>query len=313
MQIALSSCWNAHRHTDGYAMVAEAVELGFHDIELSHGIRVSLLPGILKAAGEGLATFGSVHNFCPLPAGVFNAAPNIYQPTGGSRQEQGMWLRNTARTLDFARHVGATLMVIHSGSVRFWWRDPEATLERYRAGKSAADLAADPAYPKVLRACLERVRRGQKQPRARLLANFRQLVPLARERGVRIGIENREGLDELPMDLEMAGLLAELGEEDVFFYWHDAGHAQLKEQLGIMPHRELLVENAARLAGFHLHDVSAAGRDHQPVGSGVIDWAMLRGFIRPGHRLVLELSPSLSAEKVGQSRDFIENLLARET
>ena len=41
---SLSTCWNSHRHTDGRAMLREIRDLGFDYAELSHGIRISLLP-----------------------------------------------------------------------------------------------------------------------------------------------------------------------------------------------------------------------------------------------------------------------------
>ncbi len=50
---SLSTCWNSHRHTDGRAMLREIRELGFDYAELSHGIRISLLPGILDAVDAG--------------------------------------------------------------------------------------------------------------------------------------------------------------------------------------------------------------------------------------------------------------------
>ena len=62
-------------------MVEEIVGLGFKRIELSHGIRISLVPGILKAVEAGLVQISSVHNFCPLPNHVQHAAPNLYQPS----------------------------------------------------------------------------------------------------------------------------------------------------------------------------------------------------------------------------------------
>ena len=68
-------------------MIEEMVELGFKRIELSHGIRISLIPGILKAVEEKLVEVGSVHNFCPLPPSAWQAAPNLLnlpQLTNGS-------------------------------------------------------------------------------------------------------------------------------------------------------------------------------------------------------------------------------------
>ena len=45
--LAFSTCWNSQRHTDGYQMIEEIVELGFNTIEISHGLKISLLPGII--------------------------------------------------------------------------------------------------------------------------------------------------------------------------------------------------------------------------------------------------------------------------
>ena len=50
---ALSTCWNSNRHTDGRAMLREIRDLGFEYAELSHCIRISLLPGVLDAVDAG--------------------------------------------------------------------------------------------------------------------------------------------------------------------------------------------------------------------------------------------------------------------
>lgn len=310
MKISLSSCWNSHRHTEGWDMAKEIADLGFEYMELSHGIRLSLVPGILNAVDEGLIKVSSVHNFCPLPPGVMGAAPNLYEPTGGGRQEKSLWFRNTLKTMDFAHRVGADLMVIHSGSVRFLFSDPENKLDQYRESVGIENLKDDPNYPKVLEKSLSAIRKKQKRFRNRLIENYRSLLPFAREKGVRLGIENREGLSELPLDMEMRGLLQELDEPDTYGYWHDAGHAQLKEMLGIIPHRELLRENADRTFGFHLHDVSTDEKDHQPIGSGVIDWEMLKTFIKDHHLVIIELSPRTRSDQIASSLAKVKELLS---
>lgn len=62
-------------------MLQEMADLGFEWVELSHGIKIVLVPGILKAVAEGVVKIASVHNFCPLPTGVMHAAPNHYMPS----------------------------------------------------------------------------------------------------------------------------------------------------------------------------------------------------------------------------------------
>jgi sugar phosphate isomerase/epimerase len=89
-------------------------------------------------------------------------------------------------------------------------------------------------------------------------------------------------------------------------YWHDTGHAQIKENLGLINHRQFLESRADRLYGFHLHDVEFPGRDHRPPGGGTVDWASLKPLVQPGHLKVLELSPSLSPDAARQGTDFIK-------
>jgi len=44
-------------------MLREIRELGFEYAELSHGTRISLLPGILEAVDAGEIKISSLHNF----------------------------------------------------------------------------------------------------------------------------------------------------------------------------------------------------------------------------------------------------------
>src|SRR6187402_403054 len=114
---SLSSCWNSHRHTDGRAMLREIRDLGFEYAELSHGIRISLLPGIFEAVEAGEIKISSLHNFCPLPMGVDRAAPNIYKFSSEDRRERESAFKHTMKTLETAVRVKAQLVVLHTGCV----------------------------------------------------------------------------------------------------------------------------------------------------------------------------------------------------
>jgi hypothetical protein len=80
--------------------------------------------------------------------------------------------------------------------------------------------------------------------------------------------------------------------------------------MGLISHRGQLEANASRQLGFHLHDVDQAGNDHQPVGSGTVDFDMVSSFWRPEHLLVIELSPRVPVEGVVQSKARVEELLS---
>lgn len=292
-------------------MIEEVLALGFKRIELSHGIRMSLVPGILKAVEEGIIEISSVHNFCPLPNMVQHAAPNLYQPSSSDSRERELWHRYSLQTLDFATKVGASRIVMHSGSVHFFFRSPEARLERWieKAGLEAHELREHEAFRKRCDRVAKRISRSAPRWLERIHESYKRLMPEVRDRRLALGIENREGLEELPMDADFATFLDALGEDAPVGYWHDCGHAQLKHQFGLVDHTEHLEKLSPRLLGFHLHDVSEGGKDHQPPGTGVIDFKMIARFVRPEHSLILELSPSLSSDQVLQSRDFILDCL----
>ncbi len=298
MKFAISSCWNSHRHDDGYAMLTELADLGFGYVELSHGTRLSLVPGILRGVEEGLVKVASVHNFCPLPVGVMGAAPNLYEPSAVSRRERILWLHNTMKTIEFANRVECDRIVLHSGRVRMLWGDPGNAVD------AAFDDGAD-NLPQLVKKGLSRLGRKKKGFMKRLKESYSLLAERARDRGVRFGIENREAFCELPLDGDMEDLQAHLKDLEVFGYWHDSGHAQLKDRMGLIGHREFLETQRPHLLGFHLHDVSEDNRDHQVPGSGVIDWSILVDNVRVDDVVVMEMSPRLRSEDIRTGREFL--------
>ncbi|NJN05960.1 MAG: hypothetical protein HC814_05710 [Rhodobacteraceae bacterium] len=86
-------------------MLHEIRDLGFEFAELSHGIRISLLPGILEAVDAGEIKISTLHNFCPLPIGITRAAPNIFKFTSTDPRERDSAFRQTIKTFDTAERV----------------------------------------------------------------------------------------------------------------------------------------------------------------------------------------------------------------
>ena len=79
--------------------------------------RLSLRPGILEAVDAGEIKISSVHNFCPLPMGVNNSAPNLYQFSAERERERDLAHRYTIKSLETAVRVRAPLVVLHLGSI----------------------------------------------------------------------------------------------------------------------------------------------------------------------------------------------------
>lgn len=304
--LSISSCWNSSRHESGYAMLEELAGLGFSAVELSHGIRISLVEGILEAVRDGVVSISSVHNFCPLPAGITYAAPNLFQPSARNKTERALWLRHTLGTLRFARDVGAKRVVIHSGSAWFFLGEPDQPMEQFMAQHEGdfAGLADEKRFQRLRDKAMKKVRRKQKRALSRVLEAYREVLEPLKDFDLQLGIENREGFLELPLDDSMADFLQQLGEPERYGCWFDSGHAWLKKCYGLTDPVAYLEKIGERLVGWHLHDVSASGRDHQVPGTGLVDFPALRRFLRPQQTVVLELSPKLSSDDIRRSRDF---------
>lgn len=287
---SLSSCWNSNRHTDGAAMLREIREMGFEYAELSHGIRISLLPGILQAVDAGEIKISSLHNFCPLPMGVEHAAPNIFKFTSDNPRERESAYKHSLKTIETAVRVKAPLVVLHMGCIEM--KDyTDKLLDMVKEGKKGTLK-----YEKL---CEEvALKREEKKEKAmgHAYEMLGRLVELAEPRGIKLGVENREALEEILFESDYSFFFKEFTSPSVV-YWHDTGHAQIKENLGFIHHAMHLESMAERLYGFHIHDVQFPGRDHRPPGTGTVDFAALKPMVKPEHMKVFEFSPSLTPEE----------------
>jgi len=282
-------------------MLQEIRDLGFDYAELSHGIRISLLPGILEAVSAGEIKISSLHNFCPLPMGVDRAAPNIFKFTAENPRERDNAYRHTLKTMETAERVNAPLIVLHMGAIDL--KDyTDKLIDLVKAGKRET--------PKYARLC-EEVMLKREAKKELFVEHAHEvlgrLVEEAEKRGLKLGIENREALEEIPFESDFPLFFKEFRSPSIV-YWHDTGHAQIKENLGFIHHGLHLESMSERLYGFHVHDVQFPGKDHRAPGTGMIDFSGLKHLVKPSHLKVFELSPSLSAEEARQGVEHLKGI-----
>ena len=286
-------------------MLREIRELGFEYAELSHGIRISLLPGIIDAVDAGEIRISTLHNFCPLPIGVNQANPNLFKfSSSNARERENAW-RYSLKTIETAQRLKARLVVLHLGSIDM--KDyTDKLIEMVGAG-----LQQSPKYERLCAEVMEK--REQRKERHLQLAYemLRRLASEAEARGIKLGIENREALEEIPLESDFTLFFKEF-DQSAICYWHDTGHAQIKENLGFIRHTMHLETMADRLAGFHIHDVQFPGRDHCPPGSGMIDFAALRPMVKSEHVKVFELNPGVSVEELQRGVVHLKSIWGEE-
>lgn len=291
-------------------MLTEIVDMGFEYVELSHGIPVSFVPGIFKALAENLIRVSSCHNFCPLPPHVTHAAPNIYQPSSLDLRERDAWLRHTQRSIDTTYLVGASFLVTHMGSIRYWLSRPERKLKAMlRTIETPEELQANLAFTKARDRLLARNIKKSGKHLKHIVQSLENIREFAQEKGVTICAENREGLLELPLDGETGAFYESVADLNMVKLWHDTGHAKLKERMGLLDHTAYLDQHHQNIVGFHLHDTTRAGKDHQALGTGYVDFELVKRYFREDQVFVIELSPSLTPEEVIESKNYLIDLI----
>ncbi len=275
-------------------MVREIVDLGFKRVELGHGIRISLMPGIQKMYDDGKVKFSSLHNFCPLPVEVLGASPDCYQFSAAYGKERERAVKQTLQTIDFAQRLGAPFVVMHLGEVPMK-SVTDSLIKLARHGKLLSrqyvrqkiravkkrEAAARP-YLERARDCLKRV------------------VDYAASKNVKLGVEGRRGYEEIPSERELPALLEEINSPQLG-YWHDFGHIQIKENLAFVDHAEWLRQIGPRTFGCHVQDCIWPAQDHQPPFSGDVDLAKLVPLLPRNCVFVWEMSPRKTAEEIQRS------------
>lgn len=282
-------------------MLREIRDLGFDYAELSHGIRISLLPGIIEAVEAGEIRISTLHNFCPLPVGINHAAPNIFQFTSAEQRERDNAFRYTARTLETAARLGAKLVVLHLGSIRMsHYTDKLVKLIEEGQRESRK-------YNKLCAEIIETRERKKAQYVERCNEMLQRVAGEAAKQGIKLGIENREGVEEIPLESDFPALLDKFAGPTVG-YWHDTGHAQIKENLGFIQHTRQLESLSHRLLGLHIHDVLFPAWDHRAPGHGTIEFAALKPWVKPEHIKVFEIHPAVPKEELQQGVAWLKEL-----
>jgi len=292
--IAFSTCWNSSRHTDGAEMLREIVNLGFDRVELGHGIRISLMPGIQKMFDSGKVKFSSLHNFCPLPVEVLHASPDCYQFSSPYGKERERAIKQTLQTIDFAERLGAPFIVMHLGEVAMK-SITDSLIKRVRKGEQLSRK-----YVREKIRAVEKREAAANECLARVKECLKHVLEYAANKKVKLGIEGRRGYEEIPSERELPALLDELNSPQLG-YWHDFGHLQIKENLAFVDHEEWLRQIGPRTIGCHVQDCIWPAQDHQPPFTGDVDLAKLVPLLPKDCAWIWEMSPRKTAEEIRKS------------
>ncbi len=290
---ALATMWMQHRFSHVREFLEAGKRIGIQQFELGHVVRPEMLEGITRRDAE----FPSIHAPCPTTIGLGSRQGIVFSALDEAKREAAVAL--TVQTLDVAQRLGASAVVVHVGHV-----EVDAALEKEMCRLYTA-LEEDTPRFQALRAQLVGARAEQAPPYLDAVRrSLETLVAEARKRGLRLGMENRVHYHEIPTLEEAQALLAEF-DPGALFYWHDAGHAQVLQNLGFILHEAWLETFRGRMLGIHLHDVMGT-RDHLVCGLGEIDWAWIAGYLAPDTLRTCEFDWYFEPEHLWQGVEVLD-------
>lgn len=301
MELALTTRWNAGRHTSGEAMLQEILELGFTRVELGYDLRADLIAGVQRFLATGAVRVDSVHNFCPMPVGVRKATPEVFTFTDTDSGVRSAAVRHTEKTIRFAAELGARVVVAHAGYVDI----PKLTdelLDLYEHGGTGSA-----AYDKTRQRLLDTREKNAARQLGWLRHGLDQLLPLLDETGVTLALELLPWWETVPTEVEMLALL-QAYHTPRLRCWCDVGHMQIRQNLMQVNAHRWLERLQPFIAGYHLHDTQAPARDHLMPPLGQIDFAAMGAVLAPGALGVMEPTPNTDPALVAAGRAHLQKL-----
>jgi sugar phosphate isomerase/epimerase len=284
---SLSSMWAINNFPGLNDFCMASRRMGFSMVELNHQVDSHMLDGIERSQYR----FSSLH--APCPADISEAELKARDWLVSSLEEDNriQGVRAITRTIDLAQELGARDVIVHCGNVNMSFSPENELRQLFVQGQMDS-----PRFQELRHRIL--VERAARAP-AHLEAVRRSLVELAEyssRLGVRLGLENRYHLYNIPIPDEMAWLLEALN-PDVTGFWYDVGHAQALDRLGIFPHETWLERFNHRLIGVHFHDVRGID-DHYAPGLGEVDWSLPARYLPQGIIRTLEVKPHNTPREV---------------
>jgi len=306
MTFSLSTHWNAGWHETGEAMVDDILALGIDHLELGYDLRIDQVPGVRRRVEEGAVKVQSVHNYCPTPVGAPYGHPELFLMSAREQRTRDSAVLHISNTIQFAAELGAGVVVVHAGrismrhistSLLHMFADGKQFSKRYEKLRTKLLMKREKLAP----VCLDRIR-----------GCLEELLPFLEKHKVRLAIENLPSWETVPNESELVTLLDDF-DSPLLCAWHDIGHGRLREILGFSSATRWLEKYGTRLAGMHIHDVSATGGDHIMPPLGTVDFAAFKPFIRSDMVLAFEPAPGTPAQEIKEGLGCVAQAWNSET
>ena len=255
--ISISTSWHEAGEEPIADWLKKVEQFGFDAVELSYKVTDVQLKQACEVLPDLNLKISSIHNFCPTPND--GASPrhvsNYYRLSSTDEEERHLAVKWTNIAIDTAKSVGASVVVIHAGTLDFEDERSPKLFELFTSGQKDTEEFLEERN-RILTTRFEK-----REPHIKALTeSLVDVTAYARDKGIKIGLETRYYPIEIP-NFDEIGYFLDMFSSDVMGYWHDVGHAEINDRLGIASHHDFLKTYQSRLLGVHIHGMSGR-RDH---------------------------------------------------
>jgi len=282
-------------------MASEARSLGFRSMELGHEVSPALMPGIYetheknnkrtKAGKRPRLFFSGIYKYCPSPSVEVEDQCDAFEFASPNSHHRNEAIQLTKKSIDLIAELNGDYVVLPIGY---------APIKNY-TGQLASMVSKGKLCSKSYAALkLEMIREREKSVISHLdlvRQALDEIIPYAQEKGIRLGLESCADYEQVPNEGEIETLLAEHDTPTVG-YWHNFGHIQMKDNLGLLDHRQWLEKMLPRLIGCSVHDVIWPAEDLSIPFHGDIDFDQLIPLLPRNIPLVWTMNPGNKSDDI---------------
>lgn len=295
---AISTSWRAGQINNAKELVNAMKETGLSSLELEFRITSESFEKIKKNYNAWGVKIVSLHAVCPSPPGRKRGAEHFFI-SDEDEKNRAHGIDHIKQTLRNASEIGAQAVIIHCGRVPV--DEPIDIMKKFYADGNINSKEAKKALQTI--SC---IRREHKEKSFQsLLKSLDEINTEAEKLGIDVGLENRYYFCEFP-NMEELKIILNRFNGSKFGYWHDTGHAHVNEVLFGVSHKTLMETFRDRLIGAHFHDVLNGYSDHNEPGCGMVDFDMIKSYLKPNTIRVLEINQRVNLAGAKQGIAFLK-------
>jgi len=296
-QLSLSTSWLYKSCPSGREIVDKTLDTGLTNIEINFQIRERVFNEICHEVRQ--------KRVCPVTPEM-EKVKNFFNYFNLSSSEPDIRKKSvqlTVTTLEHASDLESEAVVFHLGEVE----DPSLRAEEkeYRKGiKKESEPLRD--HRKFFDQLINERKNCKEKSIGHIRRSLDYLIPVAEKLGIKIGIENRYYISQIP-DFDEIGFFLEQYNSEFLGFWYDMGHAANNSNLGYWNYLDYLKEYNDRLIGMHIHDCIGIV-DHLTPGDGEIDFKSIMDFSKKKILKILELNAALTDKDVIKGINYLNSI-----